>query len=131
MKVAIVGSRGFTPGELKVVTAFLHEKLTPQTEVVTGGAIGVDSVAMTLAKMLGLKMIVFYPNWKLHGKKAGYLRNLAIIDEADVVMAFWDGTSKGTQHAIKTAVEYGKILQVYTVVKNEVKAVDVEEFKKE
>ena len=46
---------------------------------------------------------IFYPDWDKHGKKAGFIRNELIIKNCDAVLAFWNGTSKGTFHSISLA----------------------------
>jgi hypothetical protein len=56
---------------------------------------------------------VFYPDWDKYGKKAGPLRNELIIQSADLVLAFWDGTSRGTKSSIDFALKYKKELRVY------------------
>ncbi len=111
MNIAIVGSRGFRA--LKRVQEFVKQELNPGDTVVTGGALGVDMAAMEAVKKAGLSMLVHYPNWNMYGKGAGYERNVKIIDDADVVVAFWDGISKGTAHSIKTARDAGKVVKVF------------------
>lgn len=59
-------------------------------------------------------MIIFKPDWKKFGKKAGLLRNTIIIDNSDTVFAFWDGKSSGTKDAITKAEKVGK--QVITIL---------------
>lgn len=45
-----------------------------------------------------------YPaDWDKHGKAAGFLRNSTMVDVCDIVVAVWDGTSKGTQDTIRKA----------------------------
>lgn len=77
------------------------------TEVVTGGAKGADSLGERWAKDRNIPCRVFLPDWKVYGRKAGLLRNLDIIKNCDVVVAFWDGKSKGTQHSLKEAGKLG------------------------
>lgn len=57
---------------------------------------------------------VFRPMWNKHGKKAGILRNLEMLDlSPDLVVAFWDGQSKGTEHVIVTALSRDLDLILY------------------
>lgn len=112
MKVAIVGSRGLPLKLLEKVTQFVKD-LEPSSVVVTGGAIGVDTAAMEGAKKAGLSMIVHYPNWFRDKRAAGFIRNQKIIQDADAVVVFWDGSSLGTKHSIKLAQESNKPLQVF------------------
>ena len=110
MKLAIVGSRGFK--SLALVADFI-KKLKPTTKVVSGGAKGVDEFAVAQAQARGLAAEVFQPDWKRHGKAAGPYRNEIMISSVDGVVAFWDGTSKGTQNAIHLATEWQKWLRIY------------------
>ncbi len=100
VKIAIVGSRTYKH-TLRIRTYM--EQLSKDTVIISGGATGVDSIAAYEANRLGLTMIVYPADWNTHGKKAGYLRNIQIVDMADEVLAFWNGISKGTQHTINIA----------------------------
>jgi hypothetical protein len=57
---------------------------------------------------------VFPADWDKHGKAAGFLRNTTIIENADWVVAFWDGTSRGTSDSIKKAHAAGKPISVFS-----------------
>lgn len=111
MRIAIVGSRGFKA--LKYVDDFVREHVKSDDLIVTGGALGVDLAAMKAAKSYGRSMLVHYPDWNTYGKKAGYLRNVKIIEDSDVVVAFWDGLSKGTAHSISEAEKANKMVRVF------------------
>lgn len=108
-RVAIVGSRGFK--DLDRVRAYVGF-LLPQDTVVSGGARGVDSTAEEEARRRGIKVTIFLPDWKAHGKRAGFLRNQDIVNEADRVVAFWDGTSRGTANTIELARRADKPVEV-------------------
>jgi hypothetical protein len=78
--------------------------LLPRTiTIVHGGARGVDREAGMCAKELGMKVDVFPADWSQHGKSAGYIRNKEMIRTCCCLIAFWDGTSRGTKHAIDIA----------------------------
>jgi hypothetical protein len=84
------------------------------TSVIHGGARGVDTLADKYAKVLGHDVQVFKADWKTHGKAAGPIRNNEMLDTCpDVVIAFWDGVSKGTKHAIGEASRRGLAVEVY------------------
>lgn len=53
--------------------------------------------------MRGLPVDEFRADWDTHGKSAGYKRNSQMADHADMLIAFWDGKSKGTKHMIDLA----------------------------
>ncbi len=106
-RVAVVGSRAFP--RLMEVKAFVHELAErmrangESIEVVSGGAPGVDIVAQTAARDEGLGVKVFAADWNRLGKAAGMIRNQEIVDYADEVVAFWDGSSPGTKDTINRA----------------------------
>lgn len=111
MKIAIVGSREFKDKNLviRVVRDIAH----PGYTIISGGAIGVDKWAEEYFDNLGFEKIIFLPDWNKYGKSAGFKRNELIINEADRVLAFWDGRSKGTKHSIDLAIKTGKPLDIY------------------
>lgn len=84
------------------------------SEIVSGGARGADSLAERYAQENDIQLTVFPAEWDKYGKSAGYRRNHQIIDYADVVLAFWDGQSKGTKHAIELAEKQNKPVFIYT-----------------
>jgi hypothetical protein len=86
-KIAVIGSRNYP--HLDRVRRYV-EKLEEGTIVVTGGARGVD-------------------------KTAGFKRNTQIVNDADVVVAFWDGTSRGSLDTITKAVKCNKTVIIFGV----------------
>jgi len=64
------------------------------------------------AQSLGMEVIEILPDWDLHGKSAGMIRNAEIVKQADEVVAFWDGSSKGTKNTIDRAEAAGKLSAV-------------------
>ena len=95
MKVAVIGSRGLQVNDL-------GRYLPPDTdEIVSGGARGVDTSARKYALANGLKLTEFLPEYDKYGKAAPLKRNLQIIEYADLVLAFWDGSSRGTKYVIE------------------------------
>lgn len=104
MKVAVIGSRGFKNYELLRSTLSTLEI----SLIISGGAMGADTLAEVYAKEKGIETKVFIPDWKTHGKKAGFLRNTDIVNESDLVVAFWDGLSRGTEDSIKKAQKLNK-----------------------
>jgi predicted Rossmann fold nucleotide-binding protein DprA/Smf involved in DNA uptake len=110
MKVAVVGSRHYPKLYLvrKLVAALPFD-----CTVISGGARGVDSEAEQAARARGLAVEIFPADWRKYGRGAGMRRNREIIARADVVLAFWDGVSPGTQHSIQLAKMLGKPVQVF------------------
>lgn len=106
MKIAIIGSRGLNVDHL--------ENYLPKgvTEIVSGGAKGIDACAKAYALANELKLTEFLPEYKKYGKSAPLKRNLQIIDCADQVLAFWDGGSPGTKYVIRQCQKIGKKITV-------------------
>lgn len=110
MKVAIVGSREYR--HLDAVEQFVWE-CERTTVIVSGGAAGVDRAAVNEAKRLHMPYEEHLPDWNGHGRKAGAIRNQAIVKSADEVVAFWDERSKGTKITMDMARMMGKPLRVF------------------
>jgi len=91
MKVAIIGSRGLTVDN---IGEYIPKEAT---EIVSGGARGIDRCAREYAIKHGLILTELLPDYKKYKKGAPLKRNLQIIDRADKVIAFWDGRSKGNR----------------------------------
>ncbi len=99
MKMAVIGSRTFNDYErMKRIL-----NLYPITTIISGHANGADTLAERYADERGLKKEIYKPDWDLFGKKAGFLRNTTIIENSDMVVAFWDGSSKGTKDSLDKA----------------------------
>mgnify|MGYP002770322291 FL=1 len=107
MKVAIIGSRNLGVIGLE---NFLPENVT---EIVSGGAKGIDTCAREYANANGIKLTEFLPNYKRYGRGAPMKRNLEIIAYADFVLAFWDGKSRGTKYVIDNCKKQGVLIKVY------------------
>ena len=106
MKIAVIGSRS-----LKVEN--LGEYLpTYCTEIVSGGANGIDKCAAEFARKNNIKLTEILPEYARYGKGAPLVRNKTIVDTADEVIAFWDENSRGTLNVIKYAQKIGKPLRI-------------------
>ncbi|MDJ1466963.1 DUF2493 domain-containing protein [Xanthocytophaga flava] len=108
MKLAITGSRS-----IEHCTELLAElERLPITELIHGGAVGVDQLAANWATAKGIKVTEIKPDYQRYGAGAPHIRNAEIIQRADKVLACWDGESKGTASTIKKADAKGKLLKV-------------------
>ena len=107
MKVAVVGSRGLTVSDL--------EKYLPNgvTEIVSGGAKGIDTCAKQYAISNGIKLTEYLPEYEKYGRSAPLKRNIKIIEYADLVVAFWDGVSHGTKFVIDNCKRQGIPVKVF------------------
>jgi hypothetical protein len=108
--IAIVGSRSYP--HLDMVRQFVAG-LSCADVVVSGGAAGVDSEAHKAAKQRGLACVVVMPDWNGLGRRAGFERNTTIVRLSAFVVAFWDGTSRGTKDTIEKARKAGKLWGVF------------------
>lgn len=110
MRVAIIGSRTVTIENLEV---FLPPNTT---EILSGGAIGVDTCAAIYAKTHGLPLCEYLPDYASFGKSAPLHRNIRIVEQADLVIAFWDGKSGGTRFTIEHCRSRKIPLKLYIIL---------------
>lgn len=109
MRIAIIGSRGLNVDDFG--------KYLPKdtTEIVSGGAKGVDACAREYALIHGLKLTEYLPEYSRYGRAAPLRRNISIIENADRVLAFWDGSSRGTKHVIDNCKKRNIPVEVYVI----------------
>ena len=123
LRVIIAGSRDFNDYELlkkSAIEIITKKTMLPDlTRIVSGGARGADTLGERFANEMGLEISRFIPDWDGLGKRAGYVRNAEMAKFAvedgnyGVLIAFWDGQSRGTKHMIDLAKRYG--LEVHVV----------------
>jgi hypothetical protein len=115
MRTIIAGSRVITDYSI-VETAVAQSGFKDQiTEVVSGTAPGVDQLGEQWARAHEIPISRFPANWQQFGKRAGYVRNSKMAENADALIAVWDGKSKGTKHMIDTATRRGMTCFVYMI----------------
>lgn len=107
MKAAVIGSRGLHVNHLE---DYLPEGVT---EIVSGGAQGIDTCAKDYALRHELKLTEFLPEYEKYGRGAPLRRNITIIEYADLVLAFWDGKSRGTKYVIDNCKKRNIPVAVY------------------
>lgn len=112
-KIAVVGSRGFDNYDMVKRTLLNVMYHYGTFEVVCGCAKGADKLGECFALEYGLKIHKFIPDWDKYGKSAGMVRNREMSDIADMVIAFWDGSSRGTKHMIEYSVPNKKNIFVF------------------
>jgi len=119
MRVIIAGSRDFNDFIFleKKCDEILFNESTEDLKFVCGMARGADLLGKKYADKHGYNVKSFYPDWDRYGKSAGYRRNEQMASYAKedngILIAFWDGVSKGTKHMIDLGNKYG--LRVYVV----------------
>ena len=99
MKIIIAGSREIK--NLSILAEAYRSCPFQITEIVSGGARGVDTMGENLAKVLNLPIKRFDASWDKYGRSAGMIRNKEMADYADGLIAIWDGKSPGTKGMIK------------------------------
>jgi hypothetical protein len=109
MKVIIAGGRTITDYSL-VLSALAESEFIP-TEIVSGMAPGVDTLAIQYATENNLPLAEFHADWKKFGKAAGPIRNRVMAEHGEALIAIWDGESRGTKNMIEEATKRG--LKVY------------------
>ena len=109
MKIAIIGSRGL---HVENLYDYLPENVT---EIISGGARGIDTDAENYANENNIKTTIFLPEYNRYGRGAPIKRNYQIVDYADEVIAFWDGKSRGTKSVIDYCEKQNKKITVVVV----------------
>ena len=111
MKVAIVGSRHFA--DPSRVTDYVSS-LPRSASIVTGSASGVDAAATKAARERGIPVQVMPASLEeLADASQAAARNQRLVDACDVLVAFWDGSSKGTRATVERALDSGKEVHVF------------------
>ncbi len=113
MIFAVVGSRHFFGYER--ISKILDKYRPFMTGIVSGGALGVDTLAIRYAKEHDISPIEHLADWSKYGKSAGYRRNKLIVRDADFMIAFPASDSKGTINSINLAREKGIEVRIINV----------------
>ncbi len=109
MKAAIIGSRG-----LKAIN--IGEYIPEGTdEIISGGARGIDTCAAEYARAHGIKLTEIFPDYKRYGRAAPIVRNREIIERSDIVIALWDGRSRGTAHVVSECERLEHPVRVFII----------------
>lgn len=117
MKVIIAGSRSID--DYETVLKAIESSGFSVSEVVSGGARGVDLQGETYAKQYSLPCKRFIPTWNnpdgTLNRAAGIKRNMQMAFYADALIAIWDGKSKGTEHMINFMKKQNKPVFVHAI----------------
>lgn len=131
MKVAVIGSRGFD--NYSLLKKVMNKYAKQATAIVSGGAKGADTLAERYAQEFNLEKIIFLADWGNiqvspciirnnskgpYNAMAGHNRNTKIVESADLIIAFWDFSSKGTRDSLKKAHKMGKKTIIINYKKN-------------
>ncbi len=115
MKVIIAGSRDYEIKDTSRIQEIVDDSGFHVTELVCGGASGVDTWAFTWAKVRDIPIKEFMADWKTLGKAAGPIRNGQMADYADALIAIkTKPDSRGTDDMIRRAQKRGIPVKIYT-----------------
>jgi YspA, cpYpsA-related SLOG family len=112
-RVIIAGGRNYH--NYDTVLEAIEESGFQIDVVVSGGASGVDSLGERYAIETNLPLAIFQADWQTHGRAAGPIRNRKMAENADALIAVWDGQSRGTKNMIETATKLGLLVFVKRV----------------
>ncbi len=113
IKLLVAGSRSISDYEfIKASLDIVHSQLQTENysiELVSGHAVGVDILAERYAHQNNIPVVLFKPEYQgPRDYTAPLKRNVKMAEYADLLVAFWDGKSKGTIHMIKEMQKRGK-----------------------
>lgn len=108
MRVAVVGSRDIHVNIDNYIPSHT-------TTIISGGARGVDTLAEEYADKHNLGKLIFKPEYDKYGRSAPLVRNRLIVENADIVVAIWDGRSRGTKYTIDYARKLNKHLRLFVI----------------
>ena len=109
MRVAVIGSREAAGFNIERIGEYLPEDCT---QIISGGAPGVDSAAESYAKKHGIAFRKILPDYVSHGRRAPLVRDTLIVEESELVLAFWDFSSRGTSFTINECLRLGVPVQI-------------------
>ena len=114
-RVIIAGGRQFNDYGLLSAKCdgILSQKMMTHTIVIISGtARGADTLGEQYARERGFTLRQFPADWNTLGKRAGYVRNCQMADNADALIVFWDGESPGTKNMVEIARERNLAVRV-------------------
>lgn len=116
--LAIVGTRQYDDYEYfsAKVKKYITKIGRPIAEIISGGAAGPDDMAEDFSIDNGYSFRAFEADWDKHGKIAGFIRNDDIVNTCSDLIAFWDGSSKGTKDTIDKALRARKNVIIVPIV---------------
>lgn len=98
MKCVIAGSRSIS--NYAIIEQAVKESNFNISTVISGTAIGVDTLGEQYARNYNLSVIRMPAKWNIYGKKAGHIRNAEMAKECDCAIIIWDGVSRGAKNMV-------------------------------
>ena len=112
-RIIIAGGRDFSDYNLLSTTMdYLLSRVNDEIIVVCGKARGADTLGELYAQERGYTVQYFPADWERYGKSAGHVRNTEMAKNADALVAFWDGSSRGTKNMIEIAQKHGLKIRI-------------------
>ena len=117
-RVIIAGSRSFCDyATLQAICdkILAQKRMTHTIVIISGTARGADTLGEKYANERGYTVERFSADWQRYGKAAGPIRNRLMADNAEALIAFWDGHSTGTKDMITEAKKKGMAVRIYNI----------------
>lgn len=108
MILAVVGSRYFKNYELMRTILNKIDEMQKIDMIVSGGASGADRLAYEYAVSRGITFVCHPPKPEDGYPRKFFRRNIRIANHCEKMIAFPTKSSKGTWHALNSAVKMGK-----------------------
>lgn len=120
MRLIIAGGRDIEVSNFSIMRILVANKVGASdiTEIISGGATGIDTCAEKFAKHMKFEFKLFKADWKKHGRAAGPLRNEEMAKNADALLLIWDGKSKGSANMKANAIKYNLRLIEATITQH-------------
>lgn len=118
-RIIVAGGRDFTDYALlsQTLDAVLEKYTFSEVQIVSGCCCGADALGERYAKEHGIPVKRFPAEWLAYGKAAGPIRNRKMAEYAaecdGMLVAFWNGKSRGTASMIRLAEKNG--MQIKTI----------------
>lgn len=113
MKLIIAGTRTIEKSAYQIQGAMSLFHIFP-TEIVSGGASGIDQAGEAYAELHGRPIKRFLADWAKHGRSAGPIRNKEMAEYADALLLIWNGESNGSRN-MKANMD-GRNKPIYEVI---------------
>ena len=116
--IGVIGSRKFEDYyHFSNKLMYFISNIKDDIQFVSGGCkSGADNLIKKYCIENGYNLIEHLPDYeKYKGKVAPLKRNHKIVDDSDMLIAFWNEMSKGTEYTIKLAQEKGIPIRIVKV----------------
>lgn len=118
MKLIIAGSRDIpvSHSEWELIESALtfHGFRGNISEIITGNSGNIDLLGNFYSEITGCPLKLFNPEWDVHGRAAGPIRNKEMAEYSDALLLIWDGESRGSKSMKEEMLKLNK--PVYEVI---------------